>query len=160
MRSGGAGASGGSDNGAANALLLPAGVQQPRAWKLAVPPAGKKPPGWEASWQRFQKGDSIERIALTQESGKTIQPNTVHGHLLTALVQGLMHDRVLNPDDVMEYTAVETTLNKMDDDEFKKTVMNLLPPHELDALTRERATRESMTEMTITHFLHSFSSQF
>ena len=86
---GGASAAGASQGGAP--MQLPPETYTPAApWKLAVPPAGKKPPVWDASWRRFQQGqkESIEQIALTQVSGKAILPSTVSGHLLTALVQG------------------------------------------------------------------------
>ncbi|EOD08626.1 hypothetical protein EMIHUDRAFT_438278 [Emiliania huxleyi CCMP1516] len=86
---GGASAAGASQGGAP--MQLPTETYTPAApWKLAVPPAGKKPPVWDASWRRFQQGqkESIEQIALTQVSGKAILPSTVSGHLLTALVQG------------------------------------------------------------------------
>jgi len=81
------GVSGGRKGG--GVMRLPPGKYTPaKPWALAVPPAGKKPPAWEASWRRFQNGESLEKIALTQESGKAIQPLTVQGHLLSALVQG------------------------------------------------------------------------
>lgn len=91
---GGGAAAGGSSNGGAAeegdaVMVLPSGVYQPKPWALAVPPAGKKPPAWEASHGRFHTGgESLEKIALTQENGKSIQPSTVLGHLLTALTQG------------------------------------------------------------------------
>jgi hypothetical protein len=47
-----------------------------------------QPPAWEASYARFANGESLEKIALTQESGKPIQPSTVTSHLMTALTQG------------------------------------------------------------------------
>ena len=71
------------------AMVMPAGTYQPKArWALANPPAGKKPPNWEASWKRFGGGESLEKIALTQENGKPIQPSTVLNHLMSALLQG------------------------------------------------------------------------
>jgi len=69
-------------------MQLPAGVFEPRAaWALA-PPRGKKPPAWEASLCQFGRGKSVDAIAMTQESGRAIQPRTVIGHLLTALTAG------------------------------------------------------------------------
>ena len=34
---------------------------------------------------RFNRGESVDAIAMTQESGKPIQSRTIVGHLLTAL---------------------------------------------------------------------------
>ena len=88
---GGQGGQAGGSQGGGSPMKLPAGTYTPaRPWSLAVPPAGKKAPAWEMSWRRFQEGkkESVEMIALTQESGKAIQPSTVTGHLLAALVQG------------------------------------------------------------------------
>ena len=42
--------------------------------------------------KRFQCGETLPQIAMTQPSGKPIQPGTVLGHLLTALT----HGRTLN----------------------------------------------------------------
>ena len=73
-------------------MALPSGIYQPKApWALAVKPlpTAKKQPVWEVSWVRFhQKGESLEKIAMTQENGKTIQVGTIHNHLLQALTQG------------------------------------------------------------------------
>ena len=43
---------------------------------------------WEVSYDRFVNGEHPQTIAITQTSGKPIQPSTVAGHLLDALVQG------------------------------------------------------------------------
>ena len=56
--------------------------------ELAVP-RGQKPPAWRRHAAASSAAASLEKIALTQESGKAIQHYpTVLGHLLTALVQG------------------------------------------------------------------------
>ena len=49
-----------------------------------------KPKAWELSADRFMGGkrESCEAIAMTQSSGKAIQPATVVRHLLTALAAG------------------------------------------------------------------------
>jgi RecQ family ATP-dependent DNA helicase len=88
------GASSSSSQAAADAdapLPLPPGKYAPSApWRFAKPPpmAGKKMPPWEESWNRLQRGESPEVIALSQPNGKPILPSTVVGHALTALTQG------------------------------------------------------------------------
>ena len=61
-------------------------------WAGAVYKAGKgakgSGPKWETSWQRFEKGDSVQTIAVTQENGKPVQPATIVAHLLEALTHG------------------------------------------------------------------------
>ena len=48
--------------------------------------------------KRFQCGETLAQIALTQPSGNPIQPSTVLGHLLTALT----HGRHLNLSELQE----------------------------------------------------------
>ena len=68
--------------------MLPRGVWTPAAaWALAPPPK-KKEAAWVKSWERFSKGEPVDAIAMTQESGKAIQSSTVVGHLLLALQAG------------------------------------------------------------------------
>ena len=73
---------------------LPTGPYTPaRAWALATPPTGKNGAAWEASWQRFDSGESLEKIAITQvkadgSAKAAIQAITVGNHVLTALTQG------------------------------------------------------------------------
>ena len=63
-------------------------------WKLAEyrPKKGSGgtmvPPNWEQSYNRFQKGEHVEAIAMTQSNGKAIQPATVLSHLFEALTHG------------------------------------------------------------------------
>jgi hypothetical protein len=48
-----------------------------------------EPPPWEVSWRRFRDGgESVEAVATTRADGRAVQPSTVVGHLLEALVQG------------------------------------------------------------------------
>lgn len=82
-------------------MQLPPGTFQPQTWTLAKVD-GKKVQAWEASWQRFQSGDKLQAIALTQTSGKPIQPSTVLGHLLTALT----HGRALDLSELVQQAAV------------------------------------------------------
>ena len=49
------------------------------------------------SWERFSKGEPVDAIAMTQESGKAIQSSTVVGHLLLALQAGSTLTRTPNP---------------------------------------------------------------
>jgi len=73
---------------AAEVLLLPRGVWTPAAaWALAPPPKPKAA-AWEKSWQRFGMGQPVDAIAMTQESGKAIQPSTVVSQLSLALQAG------------------------------------------------------------------------
>ena len=55
-------------------MRLPSGTFQPQPWTLAKVD-GKKVPAWEASWQRFQSGEKLQEIALTQTSGKPSRSN-------------------------------------------------------------------------------------
>lgn len=43
---------------------------------------------WEASYERYCKGETPHAIAMSQSSGKPIQTSTVVGHLLEALTHG------------------------------------------------------------------------
>jgi ATP-dependent DNA helicase RecQ/Werner syndrome ATP-dependent helicase len=74
-------------------LVLPSGTYVPRngPWQLAVYKPGRNGAAakWEISWQRFQnRGEGLEAIAMTQESGKAIKATTVRNHILTALLHG------------------------------------------------------------------------
>jgi len=88
---GGSEADGGAGGGEDDVLAFPPGDFAPaRKWVHAVYKLGArgKLPVWEASYQRFQRGEHPEAIAMKQESGKPIQPSTVGNHLLEALLQG------------------------------------------------------------------------
>ena len=86
--------SGDCSGGGGRAMRL--GVVTPAsAWRYAVyKPKTRKghppePPPWEVSWDRFHnRGESVEAIAMTQVSGRAINPSTVTGHLLEAIAQG------------------------------------------------------------------------
>lgn len=71
-------------------LVLPATFKPEQPWEHAVYKGkGKQQPVWEQSWERFQlKGEHPEAIAMTQPSGKAITPQTVAGHIVTALTFG------------------------------------------------------------------------
>jgi ATP-dependent DNA helicase RecQ/Werner syndrome ATP-dependent helicase len=77
----------GGDSGARKMYL---GVVETPGWEFAMYKPGRKgaPPTWEVSYERFRKGESIETIALTQESGKPLQPTSIINHLFEALAQG------------------------------------------------------------------------
>ena len=87
-------------------LLLPRGVWTPAAaWALAPPPK-KKEAAWVRSWERFSRGEPVDAIAMTQESGKAIQSSTVVGHLLLALQAG--STRTLTPNPYTEHPTPNT----------------------------------------------------
>ena len=85
-------ADGGND--AAGDSLMQFDPSQPfqpnNSWRFSVYKPNKKTgkATWETSYDRFLKGDNPQTIAMTQASGKPIQPATVVGHILEALVQG------------------------------------------------------------------------
>ncbi|KAL1520774.1 hypothetical protein AB1Y20_022339 [Prymnesium parvum] len=85
-----AAAAGGAGGGASveERLVLPKGEVERPAWKLAVPPKGKKTPAWFVSCERFRQGEAIEKIAMQQESGKPVLTSTIVKHLLTACTHG------------------------------------------------------------------------
>lgn len=60
------------------------------SWRYAVYKPNKKTgeAAWEASYNRFSKGEHPQTIAMQQKSGKPIQVGTVVGHILEALTQG------------------------------------------------------------------------
>lgn len=59
-------------------------------WRFAVYRPVKKTgkTAWEASYERFNKGESPHAIAMSQSSGRPIQATTVVGHILDALTHG------------------------------------------------------------------------
>jgi len=68
-------------------MVLPSGlVTPPRKWPKAIlkPAKGKQQPAWQASYDRFHNGDSLQSIALSQPSGRPIQVETVQKHVMTA----------------------------------------------------------------------------
>ena len=86
----------GGDESRRRSARMSLGTVTPAApWRFAVYKPKKKkgfpdePPPWEVSWRRFQLGgESVEAVAMTQTSGRAVQPSTVAGHLLEALAQG------------------------------------------------------------------------
>ena len=60
----------------------------PGSCSTLAPPPKPKAAAWEKSWQRFGMGQPVDAIAMTQESGKAIQPSTVVSHLFLALQAG------------------------------------------------------------------------
>mmetsp|Transcript_93429 Transcript_93429/g.166238 ORF Transcript_93429/g.166238 Transcript_93429/m.166238 type:complete len:894 (+) Transcript_93429:119-2800(+) len=73
-------------------LCLPEGAwKAPKRWSGLKPARGKAKPAWEASYERFAKGETIMAIAAGQ-AGKPIQPGTVINHVLTALLHALPVD--------------------------------------------------------------------
>jgi hypothetical protein len=64
----------------------------PKRWPFAKESIGSakspRPAAWVFSAKRYRNGESIERIAMTQESGKPVKPSTVCGHLFTAWAAG------------------------------------------------------------------------
>lgn len=60
------------------------------SWRYAVYKPNKKTgmAAWEASYNRFTKGEHMQTIAVTQASGKPIQVATVISHILDAIAHG------------------------------------------------------------------------
>jgi len=66
--------------------------QATKKWVHAVQ-STKRTPAWVASYERFQKGESPQTIAIKPSPGKKpIQVATVVGHILDALVHGHLVD--------------------------------------------------------------------
>eukprot|EP00854_Cymbomonas_tetramitiformis_P019684 gene19684-23545_t len=82
------------DNGAdlcgIEVLQMPEGVWKPlNKWEHAIYKGRKNALAvWEVSWERFQRRDTLEGIAITQPSGKPVRPSTIFSHILTALEFG------------------------------------------------------------------------
>ena len=118
---GGGGGGGGGGDGGRRSKRMTLGTVTPAApWRFAVYKPKKKkgcpdePPPWEVSWRRFQLGgESAEAVAMTQASGRAVQPSTVAGHLLEALAQGRAVDLARlgaaagHPPDESEWTRIE-----------------------------------------------------
>lgn len=79
-----------SDDDANRSLEFADGQTTGSRWVSAVYKAAKngKGPNWENSWLRFESGESVQTIAVSQESGKPVQPATIVGHVLEALTHG------------------------------------------------------------------------
>ena len=111
----------GGDESRRRSARMSLGTVTPAApWRFAVYKPKKKkgfpdePPPWEVSWRRFQLGgESVEAVAMTQTSGRAVQPSTVAGHLLEALAQGRAVDLARlgaaagHPPDESDWTKIE-----------------------------------------------------
>ena len=89
-------------------------------WKLAEykPRKGTGgtviPPNWEQSYNRFQKGEHVEAIAMTQSTGKAIQPKTVVSHLFEALTHGKQVDFTRAISSFPEYRLSKLDCNELE----------------------------------------------
>jgi len=74
-------------------LIIPDGPMRPqKRWPFLKETVGStknpRPASWVLSARRYESGESAERIAMTQESGKPIKTSTVVNHLFTAVQAG------------------------------------------------------------------------
>ena len=76
--------------GGSGARRMYLGMVDSPGWEFATYKPGRKgaPPTWEVSYERFRAGESLETIAMTQESGKPLQVSSVCNHMFEALAQG------------------------------------------------------------------------
>ena len=111
-----------SGGGSGGAMRL--GVVKGAPWAFAVYKPKKKkgcpdePPPWEVSWTRFARGECVESIAMTQASGKSLQPSTVGGHVMEAPVHGREVDLARlypNAGDARYHFASEREWRELDD---------------------------------------------
>jgi hypothetical protein len=71
-------------------LRLPVGIVTPKKWAFAIYKPQKKTgkATWESSYERFQRGESPQAIAMNPTNGRPIQAMTVVGHIQEAFLQG------------------------------------------------------------------------
>lgn len=72
-------------------MVFEGGIFTPTApWQYAVYKPNKKTglASWESSYNRFVEGESPQAIALLPVSGKSVQVQTVIGHIMEGLMQG------------------------------------------------------------------------
>eukprot|EP01062_Namystynia_karyoxenos_P084590 TRINITY_DN99_c0_g2_i2.p1 TRINITY_DN99_c0_g2~~TRINITY_DN99_c0_g2_i2.p1 ORF type:complete len:959 (+),score=244.40 TRINITY_DN99_c0_g2_i2:164-2878(+) len=79
-----------TDAGNIQRMILPSGWWQPEGpWPLAAPlKAHSSGSVWERSYERWVAGESVEGIAMNQDSGAPKLPVTVVGHIFSALIFG------------------------------------------------------------------------
>lgn len=84
-------------------MRLPSGTVTPQKWAYAVYKPLKKTgkATWESSYERFQRGESPQAIAMNPANGRPIQAATVVGHIQEAFLQG-------RPLDLMRLTPFST----------------------------------------------------
>jgi ATP-dependent DNA helicase RecQ/Werner syndrome ATP-dependent helicase len=80
----------GSDSSQDSPMQFPPGDLKGRAWSFAVYKPQKKTgkAAWESSYERFQKGESPQAIAMAPENGRPIQVATVAGHIQDGFLLG------------------------------------------------------------------------
>ena len=71
-------------------MQFPVGEMKGAAWDFAVYKPQKKTGTavWESSYERFQRGESPQAIAMAPENGRAIQMNTVVGHIQDGFILG------------------------------------------------------------------------
>ena len=120
-------------------------------WKLAEyrPKKGSGgtmvPPNWEQSYNRFQKGEHVEAIAMTQSNGKTIQPATVLSHLFEALTHGKKLDFSRAISSFPEY--MNNKLSKSDCDELERASVTT----NIDVIERKNFFAKDFIKPLVSH---------
>ena len=120
-------------------------------WKLAEyrPKKGSGgtmvPPNWEQSYNRFQKGEHVEAIAMTQSNGKAIQPATVLSHLFEALTHGKKLDFSRAISSFPEY--MNNKLSKSDCDELERASVTT----NIDVIERKNFFAKDFIKPLVSH---------
>ena len=120
-------------------------------WKLAEykPKKGSGgtmiPPNWEQSYNRFQKGEHVEAIAMTQSTGKAIQPATVLNHLFEALTHGKQLEFSRAISSFPEY--VNNRLSKLDCDELERASFTT----NIDVIERKYFAQKDFLKGLVSH---------
>jgi RecQ family ATP-dependent DNA helicase len=120
------------------------------------------PPNWELSYNRFQKGEHVEAIAMSQANGKAIQSATVLGHLFEALTQGKpldfsraissfpeFTDNLLTQSDcdALEQASCTQNINVVETTSlFSKDLVKGLVAHDVDKPHNEKTFVEKSSE--------------